>query len=123
MSVTIAAPGDPTMRSVLLLLAMSGLVMLSRPRDTSGCAAVPPQGSRVGVNSEEEIILYDAALHTEHFIRRADFRTEVKDFGFLVPTPSKPDLGEAESHVFDTLKSATAARHLPSGTVHKIVLS
>jgi hypothetical protein len=109
------------MRYVLLIVAMSVAVTISSPPEIIGCAAVPRGPSSVGVNSEEAIIVYDAASRTEHFIRRADFRTEEKDFGFLVPTPSKPDLGEADSRVFDTLQQATAARYVPSGNVKRFV--
>jgi hypothetical protein len=108
------------MRILTLVLLTSAVVFLSTPSETSGCAAAPPRGGRVDVNSEEAIILYDAAAKTEHFIRRADFRTNVKDFGFLVPTPSKPELGEAESSVFGDLQRLTAQRHEFSGVVKKV---
>jgi hypothetical protein len=43
----------------------------------------------------------------EHFIRRASFRSSGKDFGFLVPTPGKPELAEVSDGIFDQLEQAT----------------
>src|SRR5262249_13967776 len=110
------------MRYTLLLSLLSLLALLPTPRETRGCAAVPRPGGWVGVNSEEAIIVYDAATRTEHFIRRADFRTETKEFGFLVPTPTQPELGEADAWAFSRLAAATAPRRVFSGKVNRIVL-
>jgi hypothetical protein len=109
------------MRCAFPILVVSVAAIIPNSPEILGCAAVPRQGGRVGINSEEAIIVYDAAKHIEHFIRRADFQTEVKDFGFLVPTPSQPELGEVDSQAFSTLQNATAPRHLPSGKVHRVV--
>jgi len=95
------------MRSVLLALAILSVAELPSPPKAPACAAAPRRGELFDINSEEAIILYDAKSKTEHFIRRANFRIEAKDFGFLVPTPTKPELGEARSCVFDTLNTAT----------------
>jgi hypothetical protein len=109
------------MRWNCLIIIVAALAIIPRPKDISGCAVAPPPGYQVGVNSEEAIIVYDSATRIEHFIRRADFRTEVKDFGFLVPTPSKPELVEVDVQAFVTLHAATAPRHVPSGKVNRIV--
>lgn len=109
------------MLRLLLLLPILAVALIPAPQPVQGCAAAPPHGEYVGVNAEEAIILYDAVTKTEHFIRRADFRTRAKDFGFLVPTPTKPDLGETTAEIFSALASATAPRHVPSGRVHRIV--
>lgn len=111
---------EPAMRAIPVVLVLCFVAIVPGP-ESQGCAMAPPRGSHVGVNSEKAIILYDAETGTEHFIRRADFRTEVKDFGFLVPTPSRPELGETESWVFDRLQQTTAPRHLPSGRTQRIV--
>jgi hypothetical protein len=110
------------MRWAFTILVVFVVAILPSPHEILGCASVPPPGGRVGVNSEEAIIVYDPATRIEHFIRRADFRTEVKDFGFLVPTPSKSELGEVDSQAFSTLQTATAPRLVSSGKVKRIVL-
>jgi hypothetical protein len=74
------------------------------------CAPVPPRGGRVDIADESAIIIWDSASHTQHFIRRANFQTTVKEFGFLVPTPSRPTLAEAPDSAFDNLAKVTAPR-------------
>jgi cell division septation protein DedD len=110
------------MRSTLFLLVpILAVAVVPSPPRSRGCGAAPRPGEYVDVNAEEAVILYDARTKTEHFVRRADFRTEAKDFGFLVPTPSKPELGETKAEIFPTLTAATLPRHVPSGVVHRIV--
>jgi hypothetical protein len=105
----------------LLLLPVMVVALIPAPDPVRGCAPAPRHGEYVGVNAEEAVILYDTATETEHFIRRADFRTDAKDFGFLVPTPTKPDLGETKAEIFSALSTATAPRHVWSGKTQRIV--
>jgi hypothetical protein len=49
------------------------------------------------------VIHWDPATKTETFIRRAQFQSTSKSFGFLVPTPTKPELGEVEGDLFPAL--------------------
>jgi hypothetical protein len=74
------------------------------------CAPAPPVGGHVEIADESAIMLWDATNHTQHFIRRANFKTTVKDFGFLVPTPSRPTLAAAPDSIFDELAKLTAPR-------------
>ena len=61
------------------------------------------------MNADQTVVLvWDPATKTEHFVRRASFKAEAHDFGFLVPTPSKPDLAESGDVAFDTLVKITA---------------
>jgi|CXWL01.1.fsa_nt_gi hypothetical protein len=86
-----------TARTVVLLLAAASLA----------CAPAPRSGDEVHIAEESAIILWDAASKTQHFIRRASFETQAKDFGFLVPTPSVPELKEADDDAFDFLHRLT----------------
>jgi hypothetical protein len=110
------------MRHILLLLALVAVVEMPNPPKAPACAAAPRRGEFIDVNSEEAIIVYDAKTKTEHFIRRSNFRTQSSDFGFLVPTPTKPEIGETPSSVFMTLHSATAPRRVESGNVKRVVI-
>ena len=65
------------MRFILLILLMSVVAAIPNPPKTLGCAIAPHDKERVAVNVEEAIIVYDAASRTEHFIRRANFRTSI----------------------------------------------
>ena len=59
------------------------------------CCPVPPNGKPV-VNADQTVILlWDPATKTQHFIRQASFKSGADDFGFLVPTPTQPELDES----------------------------
>src|SRR5437764_76847 len=76
--------------------------------DASACAPAPPRNVPVAIASETAVIVWDEKGQTQHFIRRASFATEAKDFGFLVPTPTKPTLAEADDQAFAELARITA---------------
>jgi hypothetical protein len=99
----------------LALFSLLLATVLCVPRPTPGCAVVNPSGRSgepIAIAHESAIILWDAASKTQHFIRRASFANTsgVKDFGFLVPTPSYPELAEASDAAFTTLEKVTAPR-------------
>lgn len=56
------------------------------------CAPAPPEGAFVQIAEETALIVWEPEAKREHFVRRGAFRTGAKDFGFLVPTPTKPEL-------------------------------
>jgi hypothetical protein len=96
--------------SGVILAAILTALPLVAPSPAPGCAAVPPSGGRVEISDEAALIVWDEASKTEHFIRRANFRSTAAEFGFLVPTPSQPELGEADDGVFDSLAALTAPK-------------
>lgn len=94
--------------AVALAALTAGLAV--RPPTAPACGVAPRPGDRVDVSDEAALIVWDPATRTEHFIRRGSFRTTAADFGFLVPTPSRPDLGPADPGVFDQLAAVTAPK-------------
>lgn len=90
--------------ALLALATALGLLVLSSlaPRRAGACFAIGRAGP-VPIQGEEALIVWDAARRTQHFVRRAAFRGVRSDFGFLVPTPSRPELLEVASGFFDTL--------------------
>jgi hypothetical protein len=88
------------------------------PRDARACAPAPPRDARVEIAAEEAAIVWNAETKTEHFIRRAGFVTAAPGFGFLVPTPTVPELAEAPNVLFDRLDEGTRpeVRHVDGGT-------
>src|SRR5262249_25452951 len=90
----------------LLLLAAFLLPSLSVPR-VPACCPAPPSGKPVVNADQTVIILWDAATRTQHFIRKASFKSEADDFGFLVPTPSRPELEESGNEAFPFLQKLT----------------
>lgn len=85
----------------LLILGTPGTASMVR-----ACAVVGHSEGSVTVAEEHALILWDDATKMEHFIRRAEFRTHDNDFGFLVPTPNKPELAAVDSQVFSQLENA-----------------
>jgi hypothetical protein len=67
-------------------------------------------GPGIQIASESALIVYDSASKTQHFLRTANFDTSSSEFGFFVPTPSKPELAEASKDIFHSLTKLTAAR-------------
>jgi hypothetical protein len=95
------------MRARTLAAALALVAVAARDRPADACATAPPIGVRVQIAEESAIIVWDAAAHREHFIRRASFHGTGVDFGFLVPTPDKPELAEVPDRVFEQLEEAT----------------
>ena len=89
-------------RSLALLIAL----LVVDVRTSDACATAPPPGARVQIAEEEALIVWDPATKTETFIRRAAFQSTARKFGFLVPTPTTPQLSEVPDGVFSTLTDA-----------------
>jgi hypothetical protein len=91
-------------------LLAAGIALVATPTDSSGCAAVPPLDQRVSVSDESALVVWDEGTKTEHFIRRARFEGTAYDFGFLVPTPSRPQIDEADDSLFADLAALTVPK-------------
>jgi Uncharacterized protein conserved in bacteria (DUF2330) len=104
--------------SAVVLATMIGLLSCLR-HPAVGCYAVSPRnasGSRptpIEINTETALIVWDAEHKVQHFIRKATFQTKANHFGFLVPTPTKPELAEAKDAIFSKLSSITAPMRPP----------
>ncbi|MFO0676605.1 MAG: DUF2330 domain-containing protein [Polyangiaceae bacterium] len=88
-----------------LACVLSCAVLVGAPDDAMACAPVGPRGVPIEMVEEEALLVWDAATQTEHFIRRAAFATSARHFGFLVPTPSAPELAEVDGAVFRGLEA------------------
>jgi hypothetical protein len=82
---------------VFLILTVTGA------RPLLACAPAPHAGEMIDVVEEAAVIVWDPATKTQHFIRRATFQGNARDFGFLVPTPTAPQLAAVDDDIFDTL--------------------
>jgi len=69
----------------------------------AACCAVGANGGSVRFIGQTNIVIWDEKRGMEHFIRDATFETKGKDLGFLAPTPSQPELSEADAKAFDLL--------------------
>ena len=95
-------------RGVLIVLTLVMATWIgSTPTDVLGCAAAPRAGESVEIADETALIIWDEANDVEHFIRQATFVGTARDFGFLVPTPNRPQLEPADSDIFQELAHIT----------------
>ncbi len=67
------------------------------------CCSVGMGSSKVHFAGQKNIIVWDPATKTEHFIRQAFFETDSASLGFIAPTPSIPNLEEVDPEAFKTL--------------------
>lgn len=91
---------------MVALLAVATLLAAPHHRTAEACATTPPAGTTVRIVEEDAIIAWDPTTQVETFIRRAAFSSTAAQFGFLVPTPTVPTLGEVDAGVFDEVTRA-----------------
>jgi hypothetical protein len=73
------------------------------------CALLVPDGyTRASTTEETAYISWDAKTQIQHFIRRASFDTDAEKLGFIVPTPSIPQLKANSDKLFKGLEDTTA---------------
>jgi Uncharacterized protein conserved in bacteria (DUF2330) len=99
-------------RQLVAITLVAGSLLAAIPRQSAleACSPAPRRGESVSISGEAALIVWDAKTKTEHFVRRANFETNAQDFGFLVPTPAPPDLGEVDESVFGYLTAFTRPR-------------
>jgi len=98
----------PTRTTLSLLFGTLILMACPWSQRAPACCLAPPPG-KPAVNADQAvIIIWDRATRTEHFIRKASFKSEADDFGFIVPTPTQPELQESGDEAFPLLAKLTA---------------
>jgi hypothetical protein len=91
------------------------LALASFPSYSLACCAVAGIANHV-INADQTVVMiWDKQRQTQHFIRKADFKTDAADIGFLVPSPSRPQLEESGNGVFSELATITAPKEIPAG--------
>lgn len=100
----------PRFALAALVVSTAGLALLKAPDPASACAIAPPKGGRVEIADETAVIVWDAKAKVEHFIRSASFASTSAEFGFLVPTPARPEVAESAPTMYGQLAKVTAPR-------------
>src|SRR5262249_32362315 len=84
------------------------LLLTSIPSQPVEACCPAPRSGQPGVNAGQTIfLLWDVGAQTEHFLRPALFKSEGDDFGFLIPSPSRPELAESGNEAFPVLQKIT----------------
>jgi Uncharacterized protein conserved in bacteria (DUF2330) len=92
---------------LVLSLTAACLVAYLVSYPAEACCPAGPKGKPVVNADQTVIIIWDAAAKMQHFIRKASFKSEADDFGFLVPSPSQPELEESGNEAFPYLLKLT----------------
>ncbi len=111
---TFGRRGAMALHAVAALLVCCGALVSDR-KPTHACAmAVSRTVAMPLIEGEEALIVWDPTTQMEHFVRRANFGGARGPFGFIVPTPSQPQLHEADDRVFSLLADLYTAPVAPS---------
>jgi len=88
-----------------VIVAIAWLLMVT---SSTACLVVGFGVPDVSILDEAAVIVWDSKNKVQHFIRSANFVSEDQEFGFIVPTPSKPELAEADDEIFARMLSHIA---------------
>jgi len=111
-----------------ILTLVVWIVLRNNPECVDACCPVYKAGHDFRIADQRILLAWDPETKMEHFVREAAFRQarqasaidsqesekETSDFGFLVPSPSEPQIEEANGAVFEALTSKIQPR-----VVHK----
>jgi len=77
----------------------------ARPYPAQACGGFFSQrtGERPSLAYEQTLIVFDDQKRQEHFVREVVFRKGNQPFGFVVPTPSRPEVFPVEKSPFKAL--------------------
>lgn len=97
-----------TLRLATIVCAVGAIALFSSQlAETTACCPAGRRGMPV-INADQTVILiWDPATKTQHFVRKASFKSAADDFGFLIPSPSLPELEEAGNDAFPFLQKLT----------------
>lgn len=87
----------------------AALVLVASAPPAAACGGffsrrlVPPE-RRPSLAREKVLIVHDAARGRQHFVREVAFRRADEAFGFVVPTPTRPEVARVEKNPFTRLR-------------------
>lgn len=62
---------------------------------------------KIEFTGQSNIVIWDERNQMEHFIRAARFKSAAKEFDFVAPTPSVPEVSVAKQAAFEYVRSLT----------------
>jgi hypothetical protein len=94
--------------SVVCLSLGFALFVLLAPHAVNACGVFSTQSEerRPSLSYEQSLILYDPKTEREHFVREVVFRGGPASFGFVVPTPTRPEVAKVEVSPFRFLRES-----------------
>jgi hypothetical protein len=113
-------------RVVLLGIAVLGVVcacvvLLAKPELARACGgffnpAKAKDQRKPALAYEQTLIIFDSQKRREHFVREVVFRTSRQRFGFVVPTPTRPEVARVAASPFPRLRALFRFENLDIGT-------
>ncbi|MFN9507639.1 MAG: DUF2330 domain-containing protein, partial [Planctomycetota bacterium] len=88
-------------------------VMRDTPECLNACCPAFREGAGFRIADQRILIAWDPQSKIEHFVREAAFRgsaNDDSDFGFLVPSPTQPQIEESDASVFSALNQKIQPR-------------
>lgn len=104
-------------RGPALLIAAGVCASAAASSDARACAEfesreVTESDRRPSLAFEQTLIVYDAEKHREHFVREVVFQESRQPFGFVVPTPARPEVAKVKKSPFAKLREEFPFRSL-----------
>ncbi len=93
-------------RRLLGALVVLSALAITPPAPVSACAVIPePRATALpSLAVERVLIAFDRSAEIEHFVREISFESARDPFGFVVPTPSRPEVETARGGIFGELE-------------------
>jgi hypothetical protein len=103
------------MRRTYVYLALVGgaLALAGRPAANAACCYFSAVGQDVNQPAQKAFLTWDPQEQVESFTVQPKFEGNAKDFGMVVPTPSRPRLFEMPRDFFKELAVFTILRPMP----------
>jgi hypothetical protein len=101
----------------MVVATAAALVALGSNREAAACGGFFKSGAAraPSLAHEQVLIVFDPKTDTEHFIRQVAFRDSNEPFGFVVPTPSRPEVAKVELTPFAALRQRFPFEPTPPG--------
>ncbi len=103
------ARSDTPRRALALAAGLLSVALAGAPL-ARACGAFFSPGAveaerRPSLAFEQALIVWDGATRREHFIREVTFRRSSLPFGFVIPTPSRPEVAAVARSPFPALRA------------------
>ncbi len=100
-----------SVRSLALLVVAGVCAVAGASTDARACIEVFGQevsesDRRPSLAYEQTLIVYDAEKRREHFVREVVFSASREPFGFVVPTPARPEVAKVKKSPFAKLRES-----------------
>ena len=106
-------PRSRSLQIWLPLWLLAGSIVLA-PLTARACCPAWRAGAPVRIADQQILVVWDPATRIEHFIREAKFAAapgeRQEGFGFLVPSPTVPEIAAADGAVFGHLNQRIEPR-------------